>query len=156
MASMCFSLLSYVLPMPLFLCQKSAIPSSLGFQENRERHLTRSHRTCHWAGSAGSLLQTSQVSAGSVSYILKIILSSPWQFNFFFFNTSTVSRLCLGSHVFTISHSGAAQKSLTNLGWQPSSPVTDARLTEQRFALLQAGTWLQRDQQWQRGCRLAS
>lgn len=46
---------------------------------------------------------------------------------------------CLGSNVLSISHSGVAGTGLTALGQQPSSPVTDARLTEQRFALRGVG-----------------
>ena len=46
---------------------------------------------------------------------------------------------CLGSYVPSISHAGGAGKGLTTLGCQPSSLVTDAPLTEQRFALHRAG-----------------
>lgn len=155
MVSVCFSLLSYDLPMPLFPTQKSSLPSSLAFQENRERYLNKITQDLSLSRQCRFLI----VSLVSVNYILKMILSSPWQLLFFFFfppNTRLMLLDCLGSHVSSISHSGVAQKSLTNLGRQPSLPVTDAHLTEQRFALLQAGTWLHKDQQWQRGCRLAS
>lgn len=53
--------------------------------------------------------------------------------NLFFYPVSQIC--CLGSNVLSISHSGVAGKGLTALGRQPSLLVTDARLTEQRFAL---------------------
>lgn len=67
-----------------------------------------------------------------------------------------VSPLCLGRpQVSSTLHSGAAGRNLTTTPGPAARllPVTDARLTEQRFARCDVGLWLEETQQCQPGRR---